>query len=125
MLNRRAAVSLILALSLTAAIAHPAWAKKGKAGKDGVRGTITTLEANDFIMSLGEKAATSDSKSSSGTKVDCDANTQFFRGSTAVSASELKQGMTVGVMGASVGPYEIRALRVNIISDSAPKAKTK
>ena len=99
--------------TLTAALAvflAFATGELARAAIPGIRGTITSIGSNYFVMTLKEKP------SSNGTKVFCDANTKFVHNGSPCSPSEIKEGETVAIAGSTIGPYQLRAVQVTIIT---------
>jgi hypothetical protein len=95
----------VLALSLLLTTADTA-----RAAIPGIRGTITSIGSNFFVMSLKAKP------SGDGTKVFCDANTKFMHDGSPCSPSEIKEGETIAVAGSTIGPYQLRAVQVTILT---------
>jgi len=107
-------VALVAAVLVQAGtLAH---AKTKSAG--GIKGTISSLGSSGFVLTLATKPTTSPSAAptdaSTTLNVLCDKNTKFYKGTAVVDPSEIKEGITVAVIGASTGPNELLATRVTI-----------
>jgi len=112
--TRLAAVALVLVVVQTSAMA-------GLKASGGVKGTITSVGSSGFVLSVTGKATTSTDGSST-LDVLCNGATKFFNGTTPADPSDIKEGITVAVIGATSGPDELLASKVTIVA-AAKKSK--
>ncbi len=116
-MKTRNIATLAAALTLVITCAIQA-AKAPKAPRDGIRGTISSVGANSFVITLLKKPADGDGTLT----VICDVNTKFIQGKTAVDASAIKEGVNVGVVRNNISPTELHASVVTI--ESSPGKPT-
>jgi hypothetical protein len=109
---RLATISLVLALMMQTSL----MAKKASAG--GIKGTIQSLGSSGFVLAVTSKASVSNDGSKT-LDVLCNLNTKFYNGKNPASPSDIKEGLTVSVVGAVSGPDQLTASSVTI--DAAPK----
>jgi hypothetical protein len=103
---------VVLCVLLTAGMADAA--RRGRAHAAGIRGTITSMGTSGFVLSVHSKKSSTLSTGSSTLNVLCDTSTKFMQGAATVDPSEIKEGITVRVIGATIGPDELHATTVTI-----------
>ncbi len=111
-LKQLTGLAVIFSVLLTAGMADAARHYRAHAG--GIRGTITSVGTSGFVLSIHAKKSSTLSTGSSTLNVLCDTNTKFMKGTTVVAPAEIKEGITVRVGGATIGPNELHATTVTI-----------